>query len=298
MAQKDKKPVKKKAPAKKRPAAKKKASPTKRPEKKDLYKDLSRDNPKHAKVFRFIDEYCIDMNGTQAAIRAGYAESSARTKGSELLANANVKKLIDEKLEEIAARNAVDQDKVLQHWKTVYGADRRKLTKFEYYCCRYCHGDGFLYQYTPAEMKKAEKKHNENEERKELEISGYEAKPFDEQGGDGFRRNALPNPECPECCGVGVPQLIIADSSQFDEETLELFGGFKQTRDGIEVLMIPKEKALEAMSRYVGLYERDNTVNVTDYDPEELERKYAKKMYAARMKQAAIDKERESLKDE
>jgi len=38
----------------------------------------------------FVDEYLIDLNATQAAIRAGYAESGARTEGARLLANADI----------------------------------------------------------------------------------------------------------------------------------------------------------------------------------------------------------------
>lgn len=39
---------------------------------------------------RFCQEYLIDLNATQSAIRAGYAESGARTEGSRLLANADI----------------------------------------------------------------------------------------------------------------------------------------------------------------------------------------------------------------
>lgn len=43
-----------------------------------------------AKQARFVDEYILDLNATQAAIRAGYAESGARTEGARLLANADI----------------------------------------------------------------------------------------------------------------------------------------------------------------------------------------------------------------
>lgn len=42
------------------------------------------------KRIRFCEEYLIDLNATQAAIRAGYAKSGARTEGARLLANADV----------------------------------------------------------------------------------------------------------------------------------------------------------------------------------------------------------------
>ncbi len=43
----------------------------------------------------FASEYLIDRNGTKAAIRAGYAKSSARTQGARLMANADIRALVD-----------------------------------------------------------------------------------------------------------------------------------------------------------------------------------------------------------
>ena len=40
--------------------------------------------------WRFVEEYLIDLNGTQAATRAGYAPESAHVTASRLLKNANV----------------------------------------------------------------------------------------------------------------------------------------------------------------------------------------------------------------
>lgn len=48
-------------------------------------------NPKET---RFAHEYIADMNGTQAAIRAGYSAKTARTKGSQLLAKVAVRALV------------------------------------------------------------------------------------------------------------------------------------------------------------------------------------------------------------
>lgn len=46
----------------------------------------------------FIDEYMIDMNATRAAIRAGYAENSARSIGYENLTKPDIRQAIDERL--------------------------------------------------------------------------------------------------------------------------------------------------------------------------------------------------------
>lgn len=48
-----------------------------------------------AKQARFVEEYLIDLNATQAAIRAGYSEKNADKIGSELLGNTRVREAID-----------------------------------------------------------------------------------------------------------------------------------------------------------------------------------------------------------
>ena len=46
----------------------------------------------------FVNEYIIDLNATQAVLRAGYkmTPAAARTQGARLLANANVQKAVQE----------------------------------------------------------------------------------------------------------------------------------------------------------------------------------------------------------
>lgn len=51
---------------------------------------------------RFIEEYLIDGNGAQAAIRAGYSPRSAKQQASRLLTYANLRRGIDKKRAEVA----------------------------------------------------------------------------------------------------------------------------------------------------------------------------------------------------
>lgn len=51
---------------------------------------------------RFIDEYCVDCNATQAAIRAGYSPTSAYSTGWENLRKPEIKAAIEVRLEELA----------------------------------------------------------------------------------------------------------------------------------------------------------------------------------------------------
>lgn len=62
---------------------------------------------------RFVDEYLIDLNATQAAIRAGYSVKTANEQGSRLLANVSVQTAIAEKMAERSRRTGVNQDRVV-----------------------------------------------------------------------------------------------------------------------------------------------------------------------------------------
>ena len=67
-------------------------------------------NPKQR---RFIDEYLIDHNATQAAIRAGYSEKTARSIGAKLLTKVDILVDLSNKEKEVAARNALKQDDIV-----------------------------------------------------------------------------------------------------------------------------------------------------------------------------------------
>lgn len=61
----------------------------------------------------FIDEYLIDLNATQAAIRAGYSVDSARDIGCENLTKPNIQEAIARAMAERSKRTGVNQDRVV-----------------------------------------------------------------------------------------------------------------------------------------------------------------------------------------
>lgn len=63
---------------------------------------------------RFVEEYLIDLNATQAAIRAGYSPDSARDIGCENLTKPNIKAAIDRAMAEMSRRTGINQDRVIQ----------------------------------------------------------------------------------------------------------------------------------------------------------------------------------------
>lgn len=66
------------------------------------------------KVERFIAEYLVDLNGTAAAIRAGYAPKNARTTAQEMLARPQVKEAVEKAKAKRLARVTMTQDQVLE----------------------------------------------------------------------------------------------------------------------------------------------------------------------------------------
>lgn len=62
---------------------------------------------------RFVDEYLIDLNATQAAIRAGYSVKTANEQGSQNLAKLNIQQAIAEQMAERSKRTGINQDRVV-----------------------------------------------------------------------------------------------------------------------------------------------------------------------------------------
>lgn len=63
---------------------------------------------------RFAAEYLVDLNATQAAIRAGYSERTAESQGSRLLRNVKVLQAIAQGKAARSKRVEIDQDRVLR----------------------------------------------------------------------------------------------------------------------------------------------------------------------------------------
>lgn len=72
---------------------------------------------------RFVDEYLVDFNGTQAAIRAGYATRSAEVTAAKLLRNAKVQAEISRRQQDLQRRTEVSQDRVVKELMRVAFAD-------------------------------------------------------------------------------------------------------------------------------------------------------------------------------
>lgn len=76
------------------------------------------------KQARFCEEYLIDLNATQAAIRAGYNEKTAYSMGQRLLKNVEVQREIQKAMGNRSKRTEVTQDWVLSELLKIAAADR------------------------------------------------------------------------------------------------------------------------------------------------------------------------------
>lgn len=63
---------------------------------------------------RFVEEYLVDLNATQAAIRAGYSVKTANQQGARLLVNVGIQQAIQQAQKERTERIQVTQDSVLE----------------------------------------------------------------------------------------------------------------------------------------------------------------------------------------
>lgn len=76
---------------------------------------------------RFVDEYLIDLNATQAAIRAGYSEKTAGQIGDENLKKPEIAKAVEGRMAAREERTEITQDKVLAALANVAFQDHRKM---------------------------------------------------------------------------------------------------------------------------------------------------------------------------
>lgn len=198
----------------------------------------------------FVKEYLIDLNGAQAAIRAGYSEKCAKEQAARLLTNANVKELVEAGMAERAKRTEITADMVLAHWWKIATADPRKLVEYIRDSCRYCYGVDNQYHWSSvAEFVAAVTKFNDDN-------TGHRsgAQPPNDVGGYGFNPARPASLDCKSCHGRGVGHVHAKDTREFDDEATALFAGAKEGAQGFEIKMRDQDKAMENIARHLGMF--------------------------------------------
>lgn len=119
---------------------------------------------------RFCDEYLIDCNATQAAIRAGYSEKAAKQIGQRLLTNADLKSYIAEQMQKKQDKNVADANEVIRYLTSVLrGESKSEIVVVE------AVGDG------STEARRIDKAPDEKERLKAAELLGKRYSIFTEK---------------------------------------------------------------------------------------------------------------------
>jgi phage terminase small subunit len=225
---------------------------------------------------RFCEEYPIDWNGTQAAIRAGYSVKTAYKIASENLQKPHIKAEIDKVRIKLRQNAEVSAGLIIDELRDHIVADPREMVEVRRNCCRFCYGIGHQYQETPAQRRARET------ERYQLQLTMTDKEwrnmpPFDEMGGIGFNPKRPPVEDCPECFGDGEEQVIVKDTRYLSPAAAKLYRGVKVTKDGVEVKMTDPKFALDKLGQNLGLWKDQNddpsggqvTVQVVQISPEQ-----------------------------
>lgn len=78
---------------------------------------------------RFVEEYLVDLNATQAAIRAGYKEKNARAMGAENLTKPDIAAAIQRAMAERQKRTEITQDMIVAELAKVAFANGTDFAK-------------------------------------------------------------------------------------------------------------------------------------------------------------------------
>lgn len=200
----------------------------------------------------FVAQYLVALNASAAYRAAGYKGKDAASGGYEILRKPHVQAAIEASKAETLKKLALTADDIVAKLELIATADPAKLTGHHIGACRYCWGIEHRYQW---------RTYREYTEAVELHMLKGEAycanhpEP-DAEGGMGYRKTARPNPDCPECEGLGQPYVVFADTRDMDPAERELFLGVKQTQHGIEYKMADKAHALDQLAQRTGVFKQ------------------------------------------
>lgn len=213
---------------------------------------------------QFIFEFSKDFNGLQAIQRAGYKGAYPGQTASELLQEPEVRRKIEQVVAARADRLQVQGDDIARHWLTIATADARDLCPVMVSCCRYCHGIDFQKQYTLNEARSRQRNHLIAQQKKAMHLRVE----YDEEGGDDYDFTKKPNPDCPECHGVGVSTSVPVDVTKLSDQAAMLFDGYKLFKDGtVEIKLRDRDRAMENLTTMLGL---DRKRRIAEFNPDDM----------------------------
>lgn len=190
-------------------------------------------NELNAREQELILRYEETLDPYNSALAAGYERSVARTVAYSWFKQPHLKPAFYETAQARKAERLksfyVSAEELKHRTWLIATADPNELARIEARCCRYCHGEGFGYQWKEHEFEKA--------------IEEGEQLP-DWAGGMGFDQTRDPHPDCPRCMGEGRKVTVVTDTRDLSEAGRALYKGTKVDRNGnIEVQMHDQQQA-------------------------------------------------------
>lgn len=201
----------------------------------------------NAREQELILRYEETLDPYNSALAAGYSRGTARTVAYSWFKQPHLKPAFYEtamarKTERLKTFHVSAEELKHRTW-LIATADPNELARIEARCCRYCHGEGFGYQWKEHEFEKAieegEQGYRYNDKGKRVDVQLP-----DWAGGMGFDQTRDPHPDCPRCMGEGRKVTIVTDTRDLSESGRALYKGTKVDRNGnIEVLMHDQQQA-------------------------------------------------------
>jgi hypothetical protein len=207
----------------------------------------------------FVLSYLETCNATAAAEIAQYA--NPKSQGSRLLTYVSVQAALQEGRDEIEATIMVRAEDITRMWWVLANCDVNELVQNVHCACRYCYGIGYEYQWkTKREFKQAFVDacygHFADPELRDKALSGSiqdDRLPSD-VGGYGYRVTDDPSPDCPECSGLGLEHVRMADTRNLSPAARMLYNGVEVTQNGKKIKIASREAALERLAKHLGMF--------------------------------------------
>lgn len=172
----------------------------------------------------FIENYVIDKNGTQAAIRAGYSEATANSISTTLLTKPRIKTAIELKLAELSVKNELTADRIVKEYM--------KLAFYE--------TDNFYHIYYELATWKKGYRRVKRRYGERLTVDEYNSLPSNKK--DFYSRYKK-----------------LKEFDEMSEDDRRAIVGVSYDKNNNMILKLAdKQKALESLSKHLGIFEADN----------------------------------------
>lgn len=187
-------------------------------------------------------------------------QASVRQMASEQMGNLAVASRIAELEAQRDLALSYDVADTQRLWLDIATADPNELISLKVGCCRYCRGFEHGFQWREREYVEAVTAIEWENRRVSKKLA--QALP-DFAGGFGFNATLAPIADCPECHGEGIERVVARDTTKLSPGGRLLYGGVKKTKNGLEIIIADRTKALENFTRMQGGFVDKSRIDVS-----------------------------------